>query len=207
MNIECKTPSGVFFHAQKEVALTITEKQKAFVEEYLVDLNATRAYKAVYKSCKKDETARVNGSRLLTNANVAEYLAKRRKDMQKRTEVTQDRVIQELAAIAFSDILDYVSISDDGPYSEVVLTPTKSIPTHKRAAIAGIKQGANGIEVKLYDKLVALDKLGQHLGLFNNNDIDNDSTADDGFIDALDGKVSEVWADGKRGDIPLSAVQ
>lgn len=185
------------------IALSLTPKQKIFVDEYLVDLNATRAYRAAYKGCKSDGVASVNGSRLLTNPKIAEYLAKRRKDMQKRTEVTQDRVIQELAAIAFSDILDYVSISDDGPYSEVVLTPTKSIPTHKRAAIAGIKQGANGIEVKLYDKLVALDKLGQHLGLFNNNDIDNDSTADDGFIDALDGKVSEVWADGKRGDIPL----
>lgn len=183
--------------------MTITEKQKAFVEEYLVDLNATRAYKAVYKSCKKDETARVNGSRLLTNANVAAYLAERQKALQRRTEVTQERVIGELAAIAFADVADYVQIIDNGGFPMVQLTPTKSIPTHKRAAIAGIKQGANGIEVKLYDKLVALDKLGQHLGLFNNNDIDNDSTADDGFIDALDGKVSEVWADGKRGDIPL----
>ncbi len=90
--IMLEAPSGVFFHGKKEVALTITEKQKAFVEEYLVDLNATRAYKAVYKSCKKDETARVNGSRLLTNANVAAYLAERQKELRKRTEVTQERV-------------------------------------------------------------------------------------------------------------------
>ena len=80
----------------------ITDKQRAFVDEYLIDLNATRAYKAVYKSCKKDETARVNGSRLLTNANVAAYLAQRQRDIQRRTEVTQDKVVQELAAIAFA---------------------------------------------------------------------------------------------------------
>lgn len=52
----------------------LTEKQKRFADEYLIDLNATRAYKAVYKNIKKDETARVNGSRLLTKANVRAYL-------------------------------------------------------------------------------------------------------------------------------------
>lgn len=52
----------------------LTEKQKRFADEYLIDLNATRAYKAAYPSCKKDETARVNGSRLLTNANVRAYI-------------------------------------------------------------------------------------------------------------------------------------
>lgn len=185
------------------IALSLTPKQKAFVDEYLVDLNATRAYRAVYKGCKSDGAASVNGSRLLANPKVAEYLAKRRKDMQTRTEVTQDRVIQELAAIAFSDIADYAGMDIVNEQPEVLVTPTKSISPHKRAAIAGIKQGANGIEVKLYDKLEALDKLCRHLGLFNNNDIDNDGAADDGFIDALDGKISEVWADGKRGDIPL----
>ena len=52
----------------------LTDKQKQFCDEYLVDLNATRAYKAVYKNCKKDESARVNGSKLLTNTNVKAYI-------------------------------------------------------------------------------------------------------------------------------------
>lgn len=189
--------------------MTITEKQKAFVEEYLVDLNATRAYKAIYKSCKKDETARVNGSRLLTNANVAAYLAERQKALQRRTEVTQERVIGELAAIAFADVADYVQIIDNGGFPMVQLTPTKDIPANKRAAIAGIKQGNNGIEVKLHNKLDALDKLGRHLGLFKEHDQDAEETADDGFLEALSGKAGEVWSDeaAEAGDIPLSAVQ
>ena len=189
--------------------MTITEKQKAFVDEYLIDLNATRAYKAVYKSCKKDETARVNGSRLLTNANVAAYLAERQKELRKRTEVTQERVIGELAAIAFADVADYVQIINDGGLPMVQLTPTKEIPTNKRAAIAGIKQGNNGIEVKLYNKLDALDKLGRHLGLFKEYDSDAEEIADDGFLEALSGKLEEVWGDeaAEAGDIPLSAVQ
>ena len=51
----------------------LTEKQKLFAEEYLKDLNAARAYKEIYK-VKKDETAKVNGCRLLTNANVKKYI-------------------------------------------------------------------------------------------------------------------------------------
>lgn len=52
----------------------MTEKQKRFADEYIIDLNATRAYKAVYKNIKNDETAKANGSRLLTNANVKKYI-------------------------------------------------------------------------------------------------------------------------------------
>ena len=52
----------------------MTKKQKIFADEYLIDLNATRAYKVAYPRVKNDEVARANGSRLLTNANVAATL-------------------------------------------------------------------------------------------------------------------------------------
>lgn len=55
----------------------MTEKQKLFADEYLIDLNATRAYKAVYKSIKNDETAKAASSRLLTNVNVKKYIDER----------------------------------------------------------------------------------------------------------------------------------
>lgn len=57
--------------------MKLTEKQKIFVNEYLVDLNATRAYKVAYPNVKKDDTAAVNGNRLLRNAKVKEYLNER----------------------------------------------------------------------------------------------------------------------------------
>ena len=50
------------------------EKQKIFCDEYLKDLNATRAYKVAYPNVKKDDVARANGSRLLTNANIKNYI-------------------------------------------------------------------------------------------------------------------------------------
>ena len=52
----------------------MTEKQKRFADEYIVDLNATRAYKVAYPNIKNDETAAVNASRMLRNAKVSDYI-------------------------------------------------------------------------------------------------------------------------------------
>lgn len=145
----------------------MTEKQKIFADEYLIDLNATRAYRAAYPSVKKDETARANGSRMLTNANVAGYISDRMNERQKRTEITQDMVLQELASIAFARATDYVEIKVDGTNSVVIVKPTTELSEEQIGAIAGIKEGANGIEIKLNDKEKALEMLGRHLGMWN----------------------------------------
>ena len=142
--------------------MALTAKQRIFADEYLIDLNATRAYKVAYPRVKKDETARANSSRLLTNANVADYVEKRMKDREKRTEITQDMVLKELAKIGFANVTDYVTI--EGPYVKV--KQTGDIPSEKIGAISGIKEGANGIEVKLNDKGKALELIGRHLGMF-----------------------------------------
>lgn len=55
----------------------LTEKQKRFADEYLIDLNATRAYMAAYPSCKSEKTAAVCASKLIRNAKAAAYIAER----------------------------------------------------------------------------------------------------------------------------------
>lgn len=140
----------------------MTEKQKRFCDEYLIDLNATRAYKVAYSSCKKDETARVNSSRMLTNANIKEYIEERQKDIQKRTEITQDKVIQELAAIAFSNATEFASVRGN----KVKIKNTKDLDENVKKAIVGIKKGKNGIEIKSADKVQALELLGKYFGIF-----------------------------------------
>ena len=140
----------------------MTENQKIFADEYLIDFNATRAYKVAYPNVKKDETARANGSRMLTIANVRDYIEKRMADRQKRTEITQDMVVEELASIAFSKATDYVTIID----GRVVIKNTDTLSDEQIRAIAGIKEGANGIEIKMNDKEKALELLGRHLGMF-----------------------------------------
>ena len=140
----------------------MTEKQKIFADEYLIDLNATRAYKVAYPSVKKDETAAQAGSRMLRNVKVEAYIKKRMQDRQKRTEITQDMVLQELAAIAFANATDFAQIVN----GRVILTNTADLSEEQMKAIAGIKRGKNGIELKLNDKEKALELLGRHLGMF-----------------------------------------
>lgn len=138
------------------------EKQKIFADEYLIDLNATRAYRKAYPSVKKDETAAQAGSRMLRNVKVAEYIAERMQARQERTEITQDKVLEELAAIAFARATDYAEVKDD----QVIIKDTSGLSENQIKAIAGIKQSKFGIELKLNDKEKALELLGRHLGMF-----------------------------------------
>lgn len=103
-------------------------------------------------------------------------ISRRQKDLQKRTEVTQDRVVRELARVAFADAASHVRVRlrevpcPDGTRARVPVVevkPTAELTDEERAAISQIKQGANGIEVKMYDKLRALELLGRHIGMFN----------------------------------------
>ena len=156
----------------------MTEKQRLFADEYLIDLNATRAYRVAYPSVKKDETARANGSRMLTNANVAKYISERMQERQQRTEVTQDMVVKELAAIAFARATDYAAVRG----GTVCIKDTDSLSDEQIRAIAGIKEGANGIEIKLNDKEKALELLGRHLGMWNDKlKVDGEVTTNNPF--------------------------
>lgn len=162
----------------------MTDAQKRFCDEYLIDLNATRAYKVAYKNCKSDLTARTNGSKLLTNTNIQKYISEKQKEIEKRTEVTQDMVIEELSAIAFSKASDYVKLKKmkrnvpvfDGEdiidykeeeYIGIEFTPTEELTEEQKKALAGIKQGKFGLQVDSCDKVRALELLGRHLGIFN----------------------------------------
>lgn len=152
--------------------MKLTAKQVRFVDEYLVDFNATQAaIKAGYKA----KTAHVIGAENLRKPKIAEEIARRQKDLQKRTEISQDRVVKELARIAFADVTDYAYVMQaiierDGvkvPVESAVIKETYDLTDDQRAAIASIKQGANGVEIKLHDKIKALELLGRHIGMFN----------------------------------------
>lgn len=162
----------------------MTNAQKIFCDEYLIDLNASRAYKVAYKNCKSDLTARTNGSKLLTNTNIQKYIAEKMKEIEERTKVTQDMVIRELSAIAFSKASDYAKLKKmkrkepiyyDGEivdykeveYIGIEFTPTDKLTEEQKKALSGIKEGKFGLEVNSCDKVRALELLGRHLGIFN----------------------------------------
>lgn len=140
----------------------LTDKQRRFCDEYLIDLNATQA---AIRSGYSEKTAYRIGAELLQKTSVAEQIEKRKAARVKRTEITQDFVLMELLKIAKADGTDFATV---GKRNRVTITPTDDLPADKRAAVAGVKKGKHGeIEVKTYDKLKALELLGRHLGIFD----------------------------------------
>ena len=77
----------------------MTEKQKMFADEYLIDLNATRAYRAVYKTIKNDGVARRNGSRLLKNADIKKYINERLEEIRNEKTADAQEVMEYLTAV------------------------------------------------------------------------------------------------------------
>lgn len=167
--------------------MTLTAKQKRFVNEYLIDLNATQAaIRAGYSLQRASEI----GYQQLQKTTVQNEIDKRMKDREKRTEITQDKVLKEIAIIAFSKVSDYVKViekhaaitaetgdqiklydADGNPVmvKDVELTLTDQLSEEQQRALSGIKRGRNGIEVSTCDKVKALELVGRHLGMFTDN--------------------------------------
>lgn len=152
--------------------MALTPKQKMFADEYLIDLNATRAYKVAYPKTKKDATAAQAGSRMLRNVKVVAYIDERMKEREKRTEITQDMVLKELAKLGFFDIRKL--FDDSGKPLDIT-----GLDNETAACIAGLevmdvyegdgedKEFVGYIKkYKLSDKLKALELIGRHLGMF-----------------------------------------
>lgn len=141
----------------------LTEKQQRFVEEYLVDLNATQAAIRAGYSVK---TADVQGSRMLGNVKVQSAIGEAMALRSRRTGINQDRVVLELAKIAFVKITDIVN--SDGKIKE-------DAKPEDLACIEAVKYKASNTdkgdsverEVKISSKLKALELLGKHLGMWN----------------------------------------
>lgn len=159
----------------------MNRRQKRFVDEYLIDLNATQAaIRAGYSQKYADRMA----YKLVENSRVQEYITKRMNDRQKRTEITQDKVLLELAKIAFTNGSDFAKVvtkphkelyynRDAETYEErevirqhVELVDTDALSDDKKAAISAIKETKFGIAVESCDKLKALELIGRHLGMF-----------------------------------------
>lgn len=167
----------------------MTDAQKRFCDEYLIDLNATRAYKVAYPRCKKDETANAASSRMLRNVKVQEYISKKQQEIEKRTEVTQDMVIKELAKIAFLDIRKLYT--ENGQLKNVAdidsetVGAISSLETLEEYDGYGDNREKIGDtqKVKLLDKTKALELLGKHLGMFNDINVNMKNTVQVELVD------------------------
>lgn len=139
-------------------------KQDAFVEEYLVDLNATQAAIRAGYSVK---TASEQASRLLANVKVQTKIAKAMAERSKRTGINQDRVVLELARIAFVNPQNLINPEDASVRDNASEDDLACIQSVKVKTSFSDKGDMIEREVKLNDKMKALELLGKHLGMWN----------------------------------------
>lgn len=117
--------------------MKLTEKQKRFCDEYLIDLNATRAYKTAYPNVKKDNTAAVNGNKLLRNANVKGYIDKRIKEIEDKSIADAKEVMQYLTKVMRNEVTEEVVVVEgegDGCSSARVIKKDMSAKDRNKAA-------------------------------------------------------------------------
>jgi len=157
--------------------MKLTDKQRRFCDEYLVDMNATQAaIRAGYPA----KTANKVGSQLLGNTRLSEYIQSKQNATAKKLDISRERVLSELANIGFAKITDFLEIVEeevvsnplsegqpvpDGykeivhKYKRVDIFETLKVTPEAVPAIASVKQGKDGIEIKVHDKVKALEAI------------------------------------------------
>lgn len=156
---------------RQQLAKPLNAAQQRFCQEYLKDLNGTRAYQAVYPKAKAG-AARTNAARLLAKARVAAYLGELATSQKARLELEADTILRELMRLA---LVDPAEAFDDAGN----LRPLREMPLDLRRAIAGIDVVSVQVtgdeqrttttavrKVRFWDKVKALETLGRHLALW-----------------------------------------
>ncbi len=142
----------------------LTPKQVRFVEEYLIDLNSVRAYLRVYGG--KEASARANAARLIAKDSISAAIVAAKQERSKRTRIDQDRVIQELAHIAFSDLCE---LAEWGCGKKLSLKDSARLTPENRRLVHSIAQTVTkeggSLTIKLHDKIAALRMLALHTGV------------------------------------------
>ncbi|MED2007017.1 terminase small subunit [Brevibacillus borstelensis] len=208
---------------------SLTDKQRLFVLEYLRDFNATRAAMAVGYSKK---TAYAIGWENLRKPQIQAEIKRQKEAMVDDLGMSVQRIIAEYMKIAFADISEYVEFGQqDVPMfteegAPIIDPETGEQMTYKRnfvafrsseevdgTLISEVKQGKDGVSVKLHDKMKALEKLEKYLGFMTDEqrlrveklklelgsmrgDTDGDAHAQNsGYTEALNAQAAEVFAD------------
>lgn len=137
----------------------LTAKQQRFCDEYLIDLNATQA---AIRAGYSPKSACEQASRLLANVKVQEVIAVKMAIRSKRTGINQDRVLMEIAKMAFVNIDDVIDLNT----AQVKETATKEdLACIQSVKIKPTEYGTER-EVRMCDKKSNLELLGRHLGMF-----------------------------------------
>jgi phage terminase small subunit len=159
----------------------MTAKQQRFAQEYLVDLNAAQA---ALRAGYSPGCAPTHGSNLLRRPDIAAYVAEAQAARAARTQITADRVVAELAKIAFGNPRRLLAMSGKG----IALRDGDELSDAEAALISEITEIGTGTRrIKLHCKMTALTALAKHLGLFSGA-LAPPGAAEDGADEAAQGE-------------------
>ena len=154
-------PLYVTIYSEK-VGVAMTDKQRLFVAEYLVDRNAT---KAAIRAGYSPKTAYSIGSENLTKPEIKEAIQEKLDHIEEELGITRDRILREYRNIAFSDITDYVRLVKSEHGIGITFKPTEELTIDQRRALQSIRMTQSGIDIKTHDKHKALEFLSEYLGM------------------------------------------
>lgn len=143
----------------------LTPKQEAFVQAVFSGTSQREAYRQAYPTSRmNDKSMDECACRLMKHPGIARRMAELRGELKERHMATADKVVDELAHIAFADISDYLDYRKDGDNIKVDIKDSKKIDTRAVSEVSVTKDGT--FKFKMYAKDQALIALGKHLGLF-----------------------------------------
>lgn len=146
--------------------MALSEKQERFVKEYLIDMNATQA---AIRAGYSPKTANEQGARMLTKVSIRVRVDQLIAEQSRRTGITADRVVRELARVAFVNVPDVVDTETARVLPSASRDDTAAIASVRVKESSGDSGDSVEREVKFADKLKALELLGKHLGMFAGN--------------------------------------
>ena len=159
----------------------LTSLQERFCQEYLVDLNATRAYRRANPNVS-NEVARASGARLLTYVNIQQRISELAKVISQETKLTAVNVLRELSVLVFAQLTDIIEWTATG---NAFIKGSEDIPANIRPAIKKIKKYRKNLgtqedpdwqdifEIELHDKVKAIDLAMRHLRLLGDSGSEN----------------------------------
>lgn len=170
----------------------LTPKQKVFCEEYLIDLNGTQA---AIRAGYSEDSAKEIASQNLTKLNIRSYIEQLKLDRSKRTTITADRVLKEIAKLAFFN-MDNV-LDEDGKTKDLKDWTRDDLAAVQEITEDNLKSEENTVmlrrKVKLSDKKSSLELLGKHLKLFTEvREIKGNIGITDLSEDELDRKIQQL---------------
>jgi len=168
----------------------LTEKQRRFIEEYPKDMNA---FQAAVRAGYTEVGCNGRGAILLRDPRIRAAVDARLAERRARHEVTMERVMQELAAIAFGDVREVMEWGPDG----VTLRRSDELSPDAAALVCEVDIGRRGTKLKRTDKLKALELLGKCLGMFTER-VQAEVSGPGGTPLRQDQRILVEFVDGKK---------